>query len=85
MADKVMLTDEQMRDAQQALHIGAMNGIMSLAILLKKQGLMTDADAKALHGHMTKPLSQPEVANNPLAQDAQHKLDQLFAALVQPR
>jgi hypothetical protein len=35
-----------------------------------------------LHDIMSRPLALPGNANNPVVQDAQHNLDQLFALLI---
>jgi hypothetical protein len=79
------LTAQQMLEAQQALDVAAFNGILSLAIVLRKRKLLTDTEAKRLHDIMSKPLSLPGNADNPVVQDAQHNLDQLFALLVERR
>ena len=83
--DFVGMTDKQLVEAQQALDIAALNGMISLAIMLKKRGLMTIAEAKSMHDSVTKPLSLPDVADNPLIQDAARNLDDLFAILIEPR
>lgn len=79
------LTAQQMLEAQQALDVAAFNGILSLAILLRKRELLTNAETKGLHDIMSKPLSLAGNADNPVVQDAQHNLDQLFALLVERR
>ena len=79
------LTAQQMLEAQQALDVAAFNGILSLAIVLRKRTLLSDTDTKALHDIMSKPLSLAGNADNPVVQDAQHNLDQLFALLVERR
>lgn len=79
------LTAQQMLEAQQALDVAAFNGILSLAIVLRKRKLLTDAETKSLHDIMTKPLSLPGNADNPVVQDAQQNLDQLFSLIVKPR
>jgi hypothetical protein len=58
---------------------------LSLAIVLRKRNLLTDGETKALHDIMSKPLSMPGNAGNPVVQDAQQNLDQLFAMLVERR
>ena len=77
------LTAQQMLEAQQALDVAAFNGILSLAIVLRKRKLLTDNETKGLHDIMSKPLSMPGNADNPVGQDAQHHLDQLFALVVE--
>jgi hypothetical protein len=79
------LSAQQLLDAQQALDVAAFNGILSLAIVLRKRNLLTDGETKALHDIMSKPLSMPGNAGNPVVQDAQQNLDQLFAMLVERR
>jgi len=79
------LTAQQMLEAQQALDVAAFNGILSLAIVLQKRELLTNAETKGLHDIMSKPLSLAGNADNPVVQDAQHNLDQLFALLVERR
>ena len=76
------LTAQQMLEAQQALDVAAFNGILSLAIILRKRNLLSDTETRSLHDIMSKPLAMPGNANNPVVQDAQQNLDQLFAAIV---
>ena len=79
------LTAQQMLEAQQALDVAAFNGILSLAIVLRKRKLLTDGETKSLHDIMSKPLSLAGNADNPVVQDAQQNLDQLFASLARRR
>ena len=79
------LTAQQMLEAQQALDVAALNGILSLAIVLRKRNLLTDGETTSLHDIMSRPLSLPGNADNPVVQNAQHNLDQLFALLVEQR
>jgi len=79
------LTAQQLLEAQQALDVAAFNGILSLAIVLRKRNLLTDVETERLHDIMSRPLSLPGNANNPVVQDAQQNLDQLFAVLVERR
>jgi len=79
------LSAQQMLEAQQALDVAAFNGILSLAIVLRKRKLLTDGETAALHDIMSKPLSMPGNAANPVVQDAQQNLDYLFAMLVEQR
>ncbi len=74
---------QQMLEAQQALDVAAFNGILSLAIVLRRANLLTDAETRGLHDIMSKPLSLPGNAENPVVQDAQQNLDYLFALLVE--
>lgn len=77
------LTAQQMLEAQQALDVASFNGILSLAIVLRKRNLLTDAETVKLHDIMSRPLSLAGNAANPVIQDAQQNLDQLFAMMVQ--
>lgn len=77
------LTAEQILEAQQALDVAAFNGILSIAIVLRKRNLLTGPETNRLHEIMSHPLSLPGNADNPVVQDAQHNLDQLFALLVE--
>jgi len=49
------LSAQQLLDAQQALDVAAFNGILSLAIVLRKRKLLTDGETEALHDIMSKP------------------------------
>lgn len=77
------LTAQQVLEAQQALDVAAFNGILSLAIILRQRGLLSAAETRSLHDIMSKPLALPGDANNPVVQDAQQNLDQLFALLIE--
>ena len=77
------LTPQQLLEAQQALDVAAFNGILSLAIVMRKRNLLSDQETGRLHDIMSRPLSMPGNADNPVVQDAQQNLDQLFALLVQ--
>ena len=77
------LTAQQVLEAQQALDVAALNGILSLAIVLRKRNLLTDGETKGLHDIMSRPLSLPGNADNPVVQHAQHNLDQLFAIVAE--
>jgi hypothetical protein len=79
------LTAQQMLEAQQALDVAAFNGILSLAIVMRKRRLLTDGETKSLHDIMSKPLSLPGNSGNPVVQDAQQNLDQLFALVMERR
>jgi hypothetical protein len=85
MADHFAVSSQQLAQAQRALDISAFNGIINLANILRKRGLMTVEEAEAMHANMSKPLVLPDHANNPLVQDAQQNLDNLFSVLVERR
>ena len=80
--EKFPLTKQQFAEAQQALDIAALNGIVFLAETLKTRSLLATAEIQGLHETMTAPLSLPQNATNPAVQDAHHNLDLLFAALL---
>lgn len=82
--ERFEVSQQQLAETQQALDISALNGIVSLALLLKKRGLMTSGEAKRLHEMMSKPLSMPHNAANRAVQDAQQNLDLLFSVLIEP-
>ncbi|WP_046349750.1 hypothetical protein [Sphingomonas changbaiensis] len=79
------LTAQQMLEAQQALDVAAFNGILSLAIVLRKRNLLSSAETRSLQDIMSKPLALPGNSDNPVVQDAQQNLDQLFALLIDRR
>jgi hypothetical protein len=80
--EKFALTKQQFAEAQQALDIAALNGIIFLAEALKKRKLLAADEILGLHETMTKPLSLPGNATNPAVQDAYHNLDLLFSVLL---
>ena len=79
------LTAQQMLEAQQALDVAAFNGILSLAIVLRKRKLLTDAESTSLHDIMSKPLSLDSKADKTVVQETQHNNDKLFELLVKTR
>jgi hypothetical protein len=83
-AERFALTKQQFAEAQQALDIAALNGIVFLAETLKKRGLLAAPEIQGLHETMTTPLSLPQNAGNPAVQDAHHNLDLLFSGLLKP-
>lgn len=85
MAEPHEITAQQLLEAQQALDVAAFNGILSLAIILRRSNLLTDRETQGLHDMMSRPLSLPGNAGNPVVQDAQQNLDQLFAMIVASR
>lgn len=76
--------DTNLLEAHEASHISAINGIVSLANILRSRGVLTDAEASALHESMSLPLGMAKYAGNPAVQDIQLNLDRLFAMVVQP-
>lgn len=84
MADPPDLDLPQLFAAFEVSDISAINGIASLANILRKRGLLTITEASALHQSMSLPLSLPRHAGNLAVQEIQLHLDQLFAHIVAP-
>jgi hypothetical protein len=84
MTDLSTPIDDQLLDAREASDISAINGIVSLANILRNRGILTDAEASALHESMSLPLGMAKYAGNPAVQDIQLNLDRLFAMVVHP-
>jgi len=76
---------EDLIEALEASDVSAINGIASLANILLKRGLLSDAEASAMYESMSLPLGLPKYAENPAVQDLQLNLDRLFAAIVAPK
>lgn len=72
-------------EALEASDVSAINGIASLANILLKRGLLSDAEASAMYESMSLPLGLPKYAENPAVQDLQLNLDRLFAMIVASR
>ena len=85
MSDAPNLTEKDLVEAHEASDVSAINGIVSLANILRKRGLLTDAEASAMHESMSLPLGLPKYAGNPAVQDLQLNLDRLFAVIVAPK
>lgn len=68
--------------ALEAADVSAINGIVSLANILLKRGLLSEAEASAMYESMSLPLGLPKYAENPAVQDLQLNLDRLFAVIV---
>lgn len=71
-------------EAHEASDVSAINGIVSLANILRKRGLLSDAEASAMYESMSLPLGLPKYAENPEVQDLQANLDRLFAVVMEP-
>ena len=76
--------DQDLLDAREASGVAAINGIVCLANILRKQGILSDADASAMHESMSLPLGLPKYAGNLAVQDLQAIIDLLFAVVVAP-
>jgi hypothetical protein len=84
MDDNPSLVAKNLIEAHEASDVSAINGIVSLANILRKRGLLTDAEASAMYDSMSLPLGLPKYAENPDVQDIQSNLDRLFAVVVEP-
>lgn len=71
--------------ALEASDVSAINGIVSLANILLKRGMLSDTEASAMYESMSLPLGLPKYAENPAVQDLQLNLDRLFAMIVAPK
>ena len=69
-------------EALEAADVSAINGIASLANILLKRGLLSDAEASAMYESMSLPLGLSKYAENSAVQDLQLNLDRLFAMIV---
>jgi hypothetical protein len=85
MTDSPSLTEKDLVEALEASDVSAINGIVSLANILRTRGLLTDAETSAMHESMSLPLGLPKYAENPAVQDLQLNIDRLFAVVVAPK
>lgn len=74
----------QLFAALEVSDIAAINGIASLANILRLRGMLSITEASALHQSMSLPLSLPRHADNLAVQELQLHLDQLFAHIIAP-
>lgn len=74
----------QLFAALEVSDIAAINGIASLANILRLRGLLSVTEVSALHQSMSLPLSLPRHADNLAVQELQQHLDDLFAHIVAP-
>ncbi|NCP14071.1 MAG: hypothetical protein GW858_07915 [Sphingomonadales bacterium] len=84
MIDADSIDARNLLEAHKASDISAINGIVSLANILRKRGLLNAAEVSAVHESMSLPLGLPQYAENPHVQDIQANLDDLFALVVEP-
>ena len=82
MTDNPGLNGKDLVKALEAADVSAINGITSLANILLKRGLLSDAEASAMYESMSLPLGLPKYAVNPAVQDLQLNLDRLFATIM---
>lgn len=85
MTENPNLAEKDLIDALEASDVSAINGIVSLANILRKRGLLNDAETSAIHESMSLPLGLPKYAENPAVQDLQLNIDRLFAIVVAPK
>jgi hypothetical protein len=71
-------------EALEASDVSAINGIVALANILHKRGLLSAAEASAMYQSMSLPLGLARHAENPAVQELQLNLDRLFAHVVAP-
>ena len=69
-------------EAHKASDVSAINGIVSLANILRRRGLLTDAETSAIYESMSLPLGLSKYAENASVQELQLNLDRLFAVVV---
>lgn len=82
MTDSPDSADKDLIEALEASDVSAINGIVSLANILLKRGLLSDVEASAMYESMSLPLGLPRFAENSAVQDLQLNLDRLFAMIV---
>lgn len=85
MTDNPNLTEKDLIEAHEASDVSAINGIVSLANILRKRGLLTDAETSAMYESMSLPLGLPKYAENPAVQELQLNIDRLFSVVVAPK
>lgn len=85
MTENLTLTAKTLIEAHEASDVSATNGIVCLANILRKRGLLTDAETSAMYDSMSLPFGLPKYAGNRALQELQLNLDQLFAVVVAPK
>ena len=78
-------TKDDLIEAREASDVSAINGLVSLANILRKRGILNDAETSAIYESMSLPLGLPKYAENPAVQELQLNLDRLFAVVVAPK
>lgn len=82
MSDAPTPAQVQLVEAHEASDVSAINGIVSLANIFRRRGLLTDLEASAMYESMSLPLGLAKYAENPAVQDLQLNLDRLFALII---
>lgn len=85
MTENPILVENHLIEAHEASHVSAINGIVCLANILRKSGLLTDAETSAMYESMSLPFGLPKYAGNAAVQELQLNLDRLFAVVVAPK
>lgn len=85
MKDLPEIAEKSLIEAHEASDVSAINGIVSLANILLKRGILTDAEASAMYESMSLPLGLPKYADNAAVQELQLNIDRLFAVVVGPK
>lgn len=79
------VSQKQLLQAQNAVDTSTLNGLIFMAMTLKRRGLLTDSEAEVMHTVMCKPLNAPDAAANPIVQVTQQHLDEQFASIREAR
>lgn len=77
-----MTEDEKLLQAQAALDIAALNGILAITARLKLRSVFDQIDLKHIHSAITKPLNSTDNASNDIVQEQQQIIDDLFAEML---
>jgi hypothetical protein len=85
MIDPTNIFEKNLVEAHEAADVAAINGIVSLANVLRKRDILNDAEASAIYESMSLPLGLPKYAENPIVQEIQLNLDRLFAVVIEPK
>lgn len=82
MTEYLNFSEKDLAEAQGASDVSAINGIVSIANILRKRGLLTDAKTSAIYESMSLPLGLAKYADNPAVQELQLDIDRLFAVVA---
>ena len=85
MTGNAPIPESDLIAAHEASDVSAINGIVSLANILRKRGVLSDAETSAMYESMSPPLGLPKYAENAAVQDLQLNLDRLFAVVIAPK
>ena len=79
------VSKEDLINAQAAMDISCLNGIIAILVRLNSRGIFDKSDLNDIHNMMSKPLNLPQNASNDLVQMQQERLDELFAEMSRSR